>query len=164
MCPHVGERGCRARGVGVVCNKQPPVLPALPYPHDRQCVKGLSAQIEIRAMDRLRVVSNFSVDGWVKVSLGKWCVCSSFVHLISPCLRWNPSTGFHFPELSLLLIYNNKLTLVSVLSATCALYYKSLRTTGFGLLAPGLSRVQYLFGVINLCDMMCNLSWYSYSE
>jgi hypothetical protein len=50
------------------------MLPAIPQPHDRLCVKGLSAHIVIWAMERpnrLHVVSDFSVDGRVRVSLGR---------------------------------------------------------------------------------------------
>jgi hypothetical protein len=50
------------------------MLPALPQPHDHIFLKGLSAQIVICATEcpnRLRVVSDLSVDAWVRVSLGR---------------------------------------------------------------------------------------------
>ena len=73
-CLHVRERGCRAQGVGTVCNPQPSMLPTLPQPHDHIYLKGLSAQNVIWATEhpnRLRVVSNLSMDGRVRVSLGR---------------------------------------------------------------------------------------------
>ena len=84
-CPHVRERQCRGGGVSAVCNPQPPMLPGLPTPHDHLSLKGMSAQINVWAMQRphrLRVLHDFSVDGRIEVCLGR-------------AIRVEGDTGFH---------------------------------------------------------------------
>ena len=73
-CSDLGERGIRARVDDAVAKPEPPMLLALPRPHDGLSIEVLGAQIMVWPMLRprhLSVLTSVGVDAWVRICLGR---------------------------------------------------------------------------------------------